>query len=147
LRVHRFHQHTRLGRRREDAFPFFAAAGNLQRITPPELGFRIVTPAAEMKEGARIQYSLSLFGIRFQWLTEITRWDPPHEFVDVQLRGPYRQWIHTHTFREDGDGTLMDDVVDYALPLQPAGEIIAPLVALQVRRIFAYRTRAIARLL
>ena len=146
MRVHRFQQQTRLARGPGDAFPFFAAAGNLQRITPPELGFRIQTPGVEMREGARIQYSLSLFGIRFQWLTEITRWDPPYEFVDVQLRGPYRQWIHTHTFREDGSGTLMEDVVDYALPFQPLGEIAAPLVALQVRRIFAYRTRAIARL-
>jgi len=147
MRVHRFHQHTRLARGRDDVFPFFAAAGNLQRITPPELGFRVLTPDVAMKEGARIEYSLSLFGIRFPWLTEITRWNPPHEFVDVQLRGPYRQWIHTHTFREEESGTVMDDVVDYALPLQPVGEIAAPLVALQVRRIFAYRTRAIARLL
>ena len=144
MRVHRFQQTTRLARRPDEVFPFFAAAGNLQRITPPELGFRILTPDVEMMEGALIRYSLSLFGVRFQWHTEITRWNPPHEFVDVQLRGPYRQWIHTHTFRPDGDGTLMEDVVDYALPLQPLGEIAAPLVGLQVRRIFNYRARVIA---
>ena len=147
MRAHRFHEQTRLPHPVERVFPFFAGAANLQRITPPELGFRILTPGVTMREGARIRYSLSLFGIGFEWLTEITKWDPPHEFVDVQLRGPYRQWIHTHTFRPDGDGTLMDDTVDYALPLQPFGEIAAPLVALQVRRIFKYRAGVIPRLI
>ena len=147
MRLHRFHERTRLVGARDEVFPFFAAAGNLQRITPPELGFRILTPDVEMRKGARVNYSLSLFGIRFEWVSEITRWDPPHEFVDVQLRGPYRQWIHVHRFRPDGSGTLMDDTVEYALPLQPLGEIAAPLVALQVSRIFRYRARAIANLL
>lgn len=147
MRVHRFHEETRLEQPLDRVFPFFADAANLERITPPELRFRILTPQVEMRTGALIRYSLSLFGVRFQWTTEITRWDPPHEFVDVQLSGPYRQWIHTHRFDADGAGTVMDDTVDYALPFQPLGELALPIVRSQIDRIFAHRRRVITSLL
>lgn len=147
MRTHRFRDEVRLAHPLERVFPFFASAGNLERITPPKLRFRILTPDVVMREGALIRYSLSLSGIPFRWVTEITRWDPPHEFVDVQLSGPYRQWIHTHRFRADGDGTLMEDTVDYALPLQPFGELALPMVRWQIQRIFAYRRSVIASLL
>ena len=67
---------------------FFAEATNLQRITPPERGFEIVTPRPiYLREGTRIEYRLQLFGVPFSWQSEIQRWYPPEEFVDVQLRG------------------------------------------------------------
>jgi ligand-binding SRPBCC domain-containing protein len=145
---HVFRTTTRLPLPRAEVFPFFAAAENLERITPPELRFRITTGGpVQIHEGAHIAYRLRLFGVSFGWTTEITEWNPPHAFTDAQIRGPYRQWIHRHTFREDGGETVMDDEVRYRLPLFPAGEVAAPLVALQVRRIFAYRARAIRRIL
>jgi ligand-binding SRPBCC domain-containing protein len=148
VKVRRFSCSASLALAREQVFPFFAAAANLEQITPPELQFRIVPPLpVEMREGTLIKYRLRLHGIPFEWLTRISVWNPPHEFVDEQLRGPYRQWIHRHTFVADGDRTRMDDVVDYALPLYPLGEFAAPIVAAQIRRIFAYRTSAIDRLL
>lgn len=148
MKVRRFALKTRLALPRERVFPFFAAAANLEQITPPELKFRVVTPhPIEMREGTLITYRLSLHGVPFKWLTRISVWNPPFEFVDEQLEGPYRQWIHRHTFAEDGGATEMEDVVDYALPFHPLGEVAAPLVAAQVRRIFDYRTSAIERLL
>src|SRR5690606_33416155 len=104
-------------------FAFFADAGNLERITPPELNFRILTPRPiHMAPGALIDYQLRLWGVRFNWRTRIRAWEPPHRFVDEQLRGPYRQWIHTHTFEDaPGGGTLIRDRVDYQLPFTPLG--------------------------
>ena len=141
--THKFRASATLPVPRERVFPFFADPGNLERITPPELRFRIVTPGVEMREGAHIRYTLALFGVRFQWLTRIAVWDPPHRFVDEQLRGPYKRWVHTHLFTPQGTGTVIDDEVDYALPIQPFGELAAPLVHAQVRRIFRYRATAI----
>jgi ligand-binding SRPBCC domain-containing protein len=133
---------------RERVFPFFADADNLQKITPPELHFRIVTPPPiAMAQGALIRYQIRLMGVPFEWLTRITVWNPPVEFVDEQVKGPYRRWVHQHLFVETSFGTRMHDAVTYELPFFPIGELAAPLVHLQLRRIFSYRARALERLL
>jgi len=140
---------TVLEQPRDQVFPFFAAAENLERITPPALRFRIETPLPiEMRAGARIEYRLRLNGLPFGWWTEITEWDPPHAFTDSQLRGPYHTWIHRHVFESLPDGrTRMTDEVRYRLPLWPLGEVALPIVRAQVRAIFTHRNRIIHELL
>ena len=129
---------------RDQVFAFFAEASNLERITPPELGFEMVTPQPiHLSEGTCIEYRLHLFGIPFSWQSEIQRWNPPEEFVDVQRRGPYKYWVHTHRFREEHGATIIEDEVQYALPYAPLGELVYPLVRLQLHRIFRYRQQVI----
>jgi ligand-binding SRPBCC domain-containing protein len=133
---------------RDTGFAFFAEATNLQRITPPELGFETVTlPPIDLREGTCIEYRLHLFRVPFAWQSQIQCWNPPEEFVDVQLRGPYKHWVHTHRFREEQGVTIVEDEVQYALPYWPVGELVYPLVRLQLARIFRYRQQAIRRYL
>jgi ligand-binding SRPBCC domain-containing protein len=131
-----------------EVFPFFGDARNLEAITPPWLGFRVVTPEPiAMGPGTLIEYRLRLHGVPLRWRTKIAVWDPPHRFVDVQLSGPYKMWHHTHDFVEapDGSGTLIRDTVRYALPFGPLGELAhRALVHRDLDRIFDFRAAAVA---
>ena len=134
---------------REQVFDFFSDAGNLERITPRELRFHIVTPQPlELQKGALIDYKLRLRGLPLTWRTEISVWDPPNEFVDRQLSGPYSQWIHRHTFTEIGPGkTLIEDEVRYRLPLEPLGDLAHFVVRRELEYIFDFRQKMVAELL
>ena len=149
MRVHTLARSQRLEQPSEEVFPFFAAARNLERITPPWLGFRVLTPEPiEMRAGAMIDYRLELHRLALRWRTEIVLWDPPRRFVDVQRSGPYSLWHHTHSFEPCGEGTLMRDVVRYRLPLGPLGSLAhVAFVRRDLERIFAFRQREVARIL
>lgn len=122
-----------------EVFSFFSNAHNLTEITPPELHLNILTPAPiEMAAGTLIDYQLKLHGILIRWQTEITEWNPPHGFIDVQRRGPYRFWQHTHTFSETSDGIIVNDLVEYAVW---GNQLINKFfVRPDLERIFAYRS-------
>jgi len=148
LRYHVLRREQRLPGAPGDVFPFFADAHNLEAITPPWLGFRVVTPAPiAMRAGALIEYRLRLHGLRLAWLTRIDEWTPGVRFVDSQLAGPYALWHHTHEFAPDGPAaTVMRDTVRYALPYWPLGEVAhALLVWRDLERIFDFRSAEVAR--
>ena len=147
MRERVFRTSLTIDRPREEVFAFFAEAQNLERITPPALRIRILTPQPiVMRQGTRIDYRLRLYGMPLRWDALICRWEPPELFVDEQLSGPYDLWLHTHTFREvNGSSTQIDDEIRYALPFHPVGEIAAPLVGRLIARIFDYRSTAVRR--
>ena len=133
-------------RPRSEVFAFFSEAANLERLTPPNLHFQIRTPLPiAMREGALIEYRISLFGVPFGWQTLIETYEPETRFVDRQLRGPYALWHHTHTFEDAPGGTLMRDRVLYEVPFGPLGELARVLfVDRQLKAIFDYRFQAVA---
>jgi ligand-binding SRPBCC domain-containing protein len=127
----------------QEVFPFFADARNLERITPGSLKFRILTDdPIEMREGATIDYALRVNGIPVRWRSEILDWHPGLKFVDRQLRGPYRKWVHEHRFIGTGSHTEMHDIVEYEV----AGPsfIERKLVRPQLHQIFEYRQQVLA---
>lgn len=139
---HKFQSELWLPRPPDGLFPFFADAANLDALTPPWLHFHIVTPPPiVMREGALIDYRLRVHGLPVRWRTRINAWQPPHRFVDEQVRGPYRQWIHEHTFEPRAGGSLVRDVVHYAVPLDFLTHrwFVRP----DVERIFRFRSEAL----
>ena len=125
----------------DKVFPFFSDPFNLEELTPPWLRFKILTTAPiDMRAGAVIDYRLSIRGLPVRWSSEITAWEPPHRFVDEQIRGPYRYWSHEHRFEPTDGGTLICDRVRYLAP----GWILEPVlhrvfVRPDVERVFRYR--------
>jgi ligand-binding SRPBCC domain-containing protein len=131
-----------------EVFAFYGDAHNLERITPPWLGFEVTTPGPiEMGVGTLIEYRLRLHRVPVQWRTRVEAWEPPRRFVDVQVKGPYSLWEHTHEFEEDGPGaTIIRDRVRYSIPFGPLGELADRLlVARDLRQIFDFRREAVAR--
>lgn len=146
-RVHILERSQRVELPVEGAFAFYGDARNLEPLTPPWLHFQVLTAQPiEMGAGTLLDYRLRLHRVPIRWQTKIEIWEPPRRFVDVQVRGPYSLWEHTHTFVEDGPGaTLITDRVRYAIPFGPLGEIAERLfVRRDLRRIFDYRGDAVA---
>ena len=124
---------------------FFSDPRNLGRITPRGVGFQLHTPDAIIEDGATIDYTIRpLFGIPTGWRTLIDRVDAPRAFRDVQLRGPYRSWVHEHRFTPIQGGVRMDDAVEYELRFGALGELAHRwLVRAQLEHIFGFRAAAI----
>lgn len=141
---HRLERVQFFPRPRDEIFAFFCDIDQLDHFTPGYFRLHILTPErCTLYPGQRIEYTLRLFGIPFRWTTVIDTVDAPCSFTDSQLRGPYRSFRHQHRFYEVEGGTLMVDVVDYELPLEPAGLVVHRLLA----HIFDHRRRVTARLL
>jgi ligand-binding SRPBCC domain-containing protein len=131
-----------------EVFRFFQEPRNLARITPPGLGFRILTPSPiVMRNGVELSYRIRVMGMPLRWKSRICGYEPPQRFVDEQILGPYALWRHTHTFEEIPGGTRVTDHVQYALPAGYAGRLIHQfLVRHQLRAIFDFREKTIARI-
>lgn len=131
----------------EETWRFFSAAENLPLITPPWLAFQLRMPEAiVIEQDTLLDYSIRWVGIPVKWRTRIIDFSPPRQFIDLQLRGPYALWHHQHTFAPVAEGVLCRDRVIYRLPLGWLGRLTHTLVVRrQLRAIFRYRRRVIAR--
>jgi len=126
-----------------EVFAYFSDPSNLEALTPPWLNFRVLkcsTP--EVRQGTTIDYRLRLRGIPIRWRSLISTWAPPFEFVDEQVIGPYRSWVHRHTFVETPGGVLVHDHIDYSVP---GGALVDRFfVRRDLERIFDYRQDQLA---
>jgi ligand-binding SRPBCC domain-containing protein len=131
-----------------ETFAFFQDPNNLSKITPPWMGFEVISKdRVEMRKGAEIEYRIRWMGLPLHWKTLISEYEPPFLFVDKQLNGPYALWRHRHTFAASPAGTIVGDHLDYALPLGVFGRVAhGLLVGRQLREIFAYRQKQLSRI-
>ncbi len=148
MKPHIYQQVTYINRPLYEVFDFFSKAENLNKLTPPILDFKILTPMPiKMGTGTLIDYKIKLNGISFFWKTKITAWENNKRFEDTQIKGPYKIWIHEHLFEEIGGQVKMTDTVQYQSP----GWILEPLInKLYIRRkveeIFSFRNQELDKL-
>lgn len=134
-----------LPRSREEVFAFFSDAFQLQTLTPPWLHFQVLTPRPiDLGDGAVIDYRLRIRGLPLRWQSRIGRWEPPQRFTDEQTRGPYRRWLHEHSFEPLDGGTLCRDLVEY--DVYGGALMHALFVRRDLLRIFAFRQQTLRRL-
>ena len=145
MRVYSLHAEQIVAKSLDEVFSFFDRPENLERLTPPSLGFQVLTPKPlTMKEGALIDYTIRIWGVPLHWRTLITAYEPPHRFVDEQLKGPYAFWHHTHTFTEVEGGVNIEDHVRYAMPFGWLGQAVhAIYVQRDLQRIFNHRKQIV----
>ena len=126
-------------------FSFFKEAKNLEILTPEFLKFKILDQSTpEIQDGTKFTYRLSLHGIPVKWESKITDWNPDSKFSDVQIKGPYNYWYHTHNFEEKNGGTLIKDHVQYKIPFGVIGDLIlGSFIKKDLATIFSYRTKII----
>lgn len=129
----------------DTVFEFFNRPENLEQLTPASLKFRMLTPSpVAMHNGAVLDYVIRLMGLPLRWTSVITGYDPPHEFVDVQLRGPYAFWHHRHRFESAAEGVDVIDEIHYEIGFSLVGRwLLKPIIQRQLSGIFSYRTHMI----
>ena len=131
----------------EESWDFFSDPRNLKLITPPELGLDVTSDEnpGEIYEGMIITYNVRpLPGITSTWVTEITHVKKPHYFIDEQRIGPYRLWHHQHFFKKQDDGILAEDLIHYAVPFGPLGNLLNSIyIRNNLDNIFSYRNKVL----
>jgi len=130
----------------DEAWSFFSVPDNLDEITPPDMGFEILTTNEKRTyAGQIIRYRVRpLFNIPMTWVTEITHCDDRKYFVDEQRFGPYAMWHHQHHFREVEGGVQMDDILHYKLKGGKLGTLLTGwLVHGRVTAIFEHRSKVL----
>ncbi len=143
--VHQLQFHQWIPETTEKTFDFFCTAKNLNLITPESLNFKIISVSDDsLQSGTTLDYQIKIHGFPVKWKTLIQDWKPPHMFSDIQTRGPYSKWYHTHTFEPMHHGTMMTDTISYKIPLGPLGKLAEKLfVKKDLLNIFEYRKKVI----
>jgi ligand-binding SRPBCC domain-containing protein len=130
---------------REKAFEYFKDPKNLCDITPVWLDFCMIgeNSFGEIRENSEFEYSIKWMGIKMQWKSRIVHFHPPERFTDIQIKGPYRSWVHHHILEEVPEGTRMKDEITYTIPFI-ALPLHSVIVKKQLEDIFHYRAEKIA---
>jgi uncharacterized protein YbjT (DUF2867 family)/ligand-binding SRPBCC domain-containing protein len=142
---HRLSAHQFIDRPVEEVFTFFSRPANVRRITPESMGFELLGADRELRDGLEVSWRIrAVLGIRLTWTARIAAFQPPTGYVDIQVRGPYRRWEHTHAFEAVAGGTIVHDEIVYSLPFGPIGDLVNRLaVRGRLARIFRHRAETI----
>ncbi len=142
MKIYRFVRNQKIPIDKNEAWKFLSDPNNLKTITPDYMGFDIIGKEnTKMYSGQIIKYIVTpIFGIKMNWVTEITHVKDFEYFVDEQRFGPYKFWHHKHLIKEIKDGVEMIDILDYALPFGFAGRFFHPIIIKpKLNEIFNYR--------
>jgi ligand-binding SRPBCC domain-containing protein len=127
----------------ERVFAFHELPDALARLTPPWERTRVLSAAPDLRVGSRAIVETRLIGLLpLRWVAEHTAYDPPRMFEDMQVKGPFRKWVHRHRVVPNENGSLLRDEIEFEPPLGPLGRPASPVfIEPRLRRLFDYRHR------
>lgn len=149
MKIYTLHKSQKLPISLDKAWQFLSDPKNLKTITPAYMSFDILSKIDRpLYTGQIIQYHVTpLLGIQTKWVSEITHIQEKEYFVDEQMYGPYALWHHKHFVKEIEGGVLLEDIIDYKVPLGILGQIVHPfLVQPKLEEIFKYRQEKLTEL-
>jgi ligand-binding SRPBCC domain-containing protein len=140
-RLMRFVKESLIRASPERVFAFHEQPEALVLLLPPWESARVIQSAKISEVGARAIVETRIAGpITVQWIAEHTVYDPPHMFEDIQIKGPFRSWLHRHLVEPHEGGAILRDEINYEPPLGFVGRAFAPLlIESRLRKVFDYR--------
>lgn len=125
----------------ERVFAFHELPDALERLTPPWENVKVIQKADISEVGSRAILETKLFGLfPVKWIAEHTKYDPPREFEDVQISGPFKSWRHRHIILPRADGACLRDEIEFEPPVSVFGKIAAPFAIVpKLEKMFEYR--------
>lgn len=120
-------------------FAWHARPGALPRLLPPWQSVRVEKPGG-IRDGDEVVLRMGPGPLAVRWLARHEAYDPPHAFSDRQVSGPFAHWHHEHRMQAADGGSVLEDAIEYALPLGPLGSALGGSKARrELERMFRFR--------
>lgn len=124
-----------------DLFNYHARPGAFERLNPPWQPVEVISAEGGIKDGARVTIRVPILGpLGFKWSLAHQNYIDGKQFQDIQVRGPFSYWKHTHTIDSHSNGSELADQIDYAFPGDPIGTLVDTLhFKGELKKLFSYR--------
>ena len=141
MAVHRYMRRTHIQAPAERVFRWHEQPAAFEKLVPPGELVRVMSQTGGIRNGGRAELAIGRWPARIRWIAEHDQYVEDRQFRDVQTRGPFRRWEHTHIVEPDGpDACHLEDRVEYELPFGWLGEtLLGNIVASKIERLFEYR--------
>lgn len=121
-------------------FEFHRDTNNLNLISPKFIKSEInyITDIPLIK-GSEISLKVKMFVLYNEWIVKISECNPPYLIKDLQVKGLFKHWHHSHKFEETKQGIKMTDEIEFLPPFGFMGYLALPFIYFSLYLMFNYR--------
>jgi ligand-binding SRPBCC domain-containing protein len=143
MQMRQFVRRTRIAAPVERVFRWHELPDVFEKLTPPGEPVRVIERSGGIRDGGRMLIEIGYPPVSIRWKAEHSGYIENRQFRDIQVRGPFRRWVHTHLFEADGpDACYLEDRIEYAVPLGIIGDaLLGWMIERKLDSLFQYRHR------
>ncbi|BAU64100.1 cyclase/dehydrase [Stanieria sp. NIES-3757] len=112
----RFQYSSLIDAERELVWQFYERQDIFELLTPPWQPVKVIRREGGLNIGAITEFRLLLSVFPIRWIAEHIECQPNQLFVDIQVLGPMKSWLHRHQFTIENGQTRLTDTIEYELP-------------------------------